>query len=151
VLWNRGAKANDPRKLFLIDPATHLSPTFRNGARTSRHPIINVIMAPNMQSFEALPICLHVPKEDTRVRCALLGCGMVRHPLAVFEVCHGHADSGATVECVSKSSFQPYHCLSRFLCSLYVVCRWAKNTFPTLWVIPTTFASIFYVIHTSHP
>jgi hypothetical protein len=96
----------------------HLSPTLRNGARTSRPPNINVIMAPNMQSFEALPSCLHVPEEDTRVRCALLGCGMVRHPLTFFEVCRGHADGGATVECVSKSSFQPYHCPLLTLCCL---------------------------------
>ena len=51
--------------IFLLWSLLNIPPSYSFGL---------VTMAPNIQPFEHLP----VPVEDERIRCALLGCGMVR-------------------------------------------------------------------------
>jgi hypothetical protein len=73
-----------------------------------------VKMAPNIQPFEHLP----VPVEDERIRCALLGCGMVS--LVFLE---------RTVN--AKRQIRPE--IPHSMPETFLAKRWDKSTSPILW------------------
>jgi hypothetical protein len=69
------------RSTFYVLLRSPLSPI-----NLSSIPLTTHNMAPNIQRFERLP----VPEEDNRIRCALLGCGMVRSFSRLFVLWEGH-------------------------------------------------------------
>ncbi len=93
-------------------------------------------MAPNIQRFEHIS----VSEEDDRIRCAFLGCGMVR--FVVHEI---HLFFERTI---SKCNGTPTRSSSFFL--FIYLCRWVKNIYPMSWAIREISALTIFVIHLGH-
>ena len=96
-------------------------------------------MAPNTQAFHNIIDGIMLPHEDTRIRCALLGCGMVG--------CRALRSPFSFIICIPNHVFLPCH---GSLFSFTICCRWDRNIFHTSWVTTMRSVSIFFVTLMNH-
>ena len=97
-------------------------PTFGlRGRISSRRIFKKRKMAPNTQGLRDIIDGIMLHQEDNRIRCALLGCGMVS--LATF----------LSVHLIETNRSAPYVLFSRnpFAYILLLICRWGKSIFHT--------------------